>query len=79
MYKSDYFTKEQMTTYEMRSDTDKAWTPTLDHFLLLFAQRKVYGDDRATHSSIESATTMYDIPSDCMVATIASSSDGSLH
>ena len=63
MYKSDYFTEEQMTMYEMRSDPNKAWTPTLDHFSLLFAQRKAYGDDRAVHSGFESVTTMmFDTP-----------------
>jgi hypothetical protein len=40
MYKSDYFTEEQMTKYEMRLDSDKAWDPTLNHFSKLFAQCK---------------------------------------
>jgi hypothetical protein len=30
MYKSDYFTEEQMTKYKMQLDTHKAWDPTLD-------------------------------------------------
>ena len=64
-----------MTMYEMRSDANKAWTPPLDHFLLIFAQRKAYSDDRAAHSGFESAATVYDVPSDCTVATIASISD----
>jgi hypothetical protein len=81
MYKSDYFTEEQMTTYKMCSDASKAWTPTLDHFSLLFAQHKAYGVDRAVHSGFESAATVYDVPFDHRVATIASSSDtkGPLH
>jgi hypothetical protein len=32
MYKSDYFTEDQMTKYKMRLDTNKEWAPTLDHF-----------------------------------------------
>ncbi len=29
MYKSDYFTEDQMTQYEMKTDSDKLWDPTL--------------------------------------------------
>ncbi len=32
MYKSDYFTKEQMTKYKMQSDADKVRTTTLQFF-----------------------------------------------
>jgi hypothetical protein len=64
MYKSDYFTEDQMTKYEMRLDADKEWDPKLDHFSKLFAQRKAYGNDRAANSGFESAATMFDIPSD---------------
>jgi hypothetical protein len=38
MYKSDYFTEEQMTKYKMQLDTGKVWDPTLDHFSKLFAK-----------------------------------------
>jgi hypothetical protein len=69
MYKSDYFTEEQMTQYEMRSDVDKLWAPTLDHFSLLYANRKAYGDDRAANSGFESASAMYDVPSDRTITT----------
>ena len=75
MYKSDYFTEDQMTQYEMRSDTDKLWTPTLDHFSLLYANRKAYGDDRAASSGFESAAAMYDVPSDRTIASTNSSGD----
>jgi hypothetical protein len=75
MYKSDYFTEEQMTKYEMRLDTNKAWNPTLNHFSKLFAQCKAYGNDRAANSRLESAAAMYDIPSNCTIATTKSSSD----
>ena len=50
MYKSDYFTEEQMTKYEMQRDADKVWTTTLQFFTNLYAQRKAYGDDRAANS-----------------------------
>lgn len=75
MYKSDYFTEEQMTTYEMKSDTEKEWTPTFDHFPILFAQCKAYNDDRAANSGFESAAAIYNILSDRTITTTASSSD----
>jgi hypothetical protein len=68
MYKSDYFTEDQMTKYKMRLDADKEWDPTLNHFSKLFAQPKAYGDDRAANSGFESATTMFNVPSDCTFA-----------
>jgi hypothetical protein len=46
MYKSDYFTKEQMTKYEILSDSNKVWDKTLAHFMELFSLHKAYGDDR---------------------------------
>ncbi len=63
VYKSDYFTEDQMTKYEMQSDADKEWDPILDHFSKLFAQRKAYGDDCTANSGFESAATMFDVPS----------------
>jgi hypothetical protein len=38
MYKSDYFTEEQMTKYETLVDKDKTWALTLQHFTQLYAQ-----------------------------------------
>ncbi len=61
-----------MTQYEMRSDVDKLWAPTLDHFSLLYANRKAYGDDRAASSGFESASAMYDAPSDRTITTTSS-------
>jgi hypothetical protein len=58
MYKSKYFMEEQMTKYEMRLDTNKAWDPTLDHFSKLFAQCKAYGNNCTANSGSESAATM---------------------
>jgi hypothetical protein len=63
MYKSDYFTEDQMTKYEMQLDADKEWDPTLNHFSKLFAQRKAYGNNCAANSGFESAATMFDVPS----------------
>ena len=50
MYKSDYFTEEQMTKYEILSDANKVWDKTLAHFTELFSLRKAYGDDKAANS-----------------------------
>jgi hypothetical protein len=69
MYKSDYFTEDQMTKYKMRLDADKKWNPTLDYFSKLFAQRKAYGNNRAANSRFESAATMFDVPSNHTFAT----------
>jgi hypothetical protein len=79
MYKSDYFTEEQMTKYKMRLDTNKAWDPTLDHLSKLFAQRKAYGNNHATNSRFESAAAMYNIPSNRTITTAKSSGDFTLH
>ncbi len=56
--------EDQMTKYEMRSDADKEWDPTLDHFSKLFAQHKAYGNDHAANSGFESTATMFEVPSD---------------
>jgi hypothetical protein len=63
MYKSNYFTKEQMTKYEMLVDKDKTWALTLQHFTQLYAQQKAYGDNRAANSGFKSMANIYDIPS----------------
>jgi hypothetical protein len=62
MYKSDYFTEDQMTKYEMQFDAYKEWDPTLNHFSKLFAQRKAYSNNCAANSGFKSAATMFDIP-----------------
>ena len=38
MYKSDYFTEEQMTKYEMQRDADKVWTTTHQFFTDLYEE-----------------------------------------
>jgi hypothetical protein len=55
MYKRNYFTKEQMTKYEILADSDKVWEKILTHFTDLYALRKAYGNNRAANSSFESA------------------------
>jgi hypothetical protein len=64
-----------MTKYEIQSDANKEWDPTLDHFSKLFAQYKAYGDDRTANSGSESAATMFDIPSGCTFVTFKSNGD----
>jgi hypothetical protein len=55
MCKSNYFTKEQTTKYEILADSDKLWEKNLTHFTDLYALCKAYGDDRAATSGFESA------------------------
>ncbi len=78
-FKSDYFTEDQMTKYEMQSDANKQWDPTLDYFSKLFAQRKAYGNDRAANSEFESAASMFDVPSDCTFMRSKSKGDFTSH
>ena len=59
MYKSDYFTEEQMTKYEMQRDADKVWTTTLQFFTNLYAQRKAYGNNRVANSGFDSAALVH--------------------
>ena len=62
MYKSDYFTEEQMTKYKMQMDADKVWMATLQFFTNLYTQRKVYGVDRAANSGFDSAALVHKYP-----------------
>jgi hypothetical protein len=59
-YKSEYFTEEQMTKYEILSDRNKVWDKTLAHFMEFFSLRKAYGDDKAANSGFESAAHVRD-------------------
>jgi hypothetical protein len=52
---SDYFTKEQMTKYEVLADSDKVWEKTLTHFTDLYTLCKAYGNDRVAISGFKSA------------------------
>jgi uncharacterized membrane protein YgcG len=60
MYKSDYFAEEQMTKYEILSDTNKVWDKTLAHFTDLFSLHKAYGNNKAANSGFESAAHVRD-------------------
>jgi hypothetical protein len=69
MYKSNYFTEEQMTKYEILSDTNKVWDKTLAHFTELFSLCKAYGNDKAANSGFESAAYVCDHSSACSITT----------
>ena len=75
MYKSDYFTEEQMTKYEILSDANKVWDKTLAHFTELFSLRKAYGDEKAASSGFESAAHVHNHSSTCSVTTANTESD----
>jgi hypothetical protein len=75
MYKSDYFTEEQMTKYEILSDANKVWDKTLTHFTELFSLRKAYSDDKAANSGFESAAHVRDHSSARSVTTANTESD----
>jgi hypothetical protein len=75
MYKSNYFTKEQMTKYKILSDTNKVWDKTLAHFTDLFSLCKAYGDDKAANSGFESTVHVRDHSSAHSVTTTNTKSD----
>ncbi len=75
MYKSDYFTKEQMNKYEILSDANKVWDKTLAHFTNLFSLCKAYGKDKAANSRFKSAAHVHDHSSTCSVITANTKSD----
>ncbi len=60
MYKSDYFTEEQITKYEILSDGNKVWDKTLAHFTDIFSLCKAYGNNKAANSGFESAAHVRD-------------------
>jgi hypothetical protein len=73
MYKSDYFTEEQTTKYEMLVNKDKTWALTLQHLTQLYAQRKAYGDNHAANSGVDSMANIYDLLSNPTMASTAPS------
>jgi hypothetical protein len=75
MYKSNYFTKEQIPKYEILSDANKFWDKTLAHFTDLFSLRKAYGNNKAANSGFESAAHACDHSSACSVITANIESD----
>jgi hypothetical protein len=60
MYKSDYFTKEQMAKYEILADSDKVWEKNLTHFMDLYALRKAYGNNRAANSGFKCSAHVWE-------------------
>jgi hypothetical protein len=72
MYKSDYYTKEQMTKYEMQMDVNKTWLHTLQFFTKLFGQCKAYRDDRAANSGFDSVAHINNIPTNCSLVSTSS-------
>jgi hypothetical protein len=73
MYKSNYYTEEHMTKYEMHTDVNKTLLHTLQVFTKPFAQRKAYGDNHAANSGFDSAVHINDIPTNCSL--VATSND----
>jgi uncharacterized membrane protein YgcG len=72
MYKSNYYTKEQMTKYKMQADVNKTWFHTLQFFTKPFAQRKAYGDSDAANSGFDSAAHINNIPTNCSLVSTSS-------
>jgi hypothetical protein len=77
MYRSNYYTKEQMTKYKMQTDTNKTWLLTLQFFTKLFTQSKAYGDTRTANSGFDSAAHINNIPTDRSL--VSTSSDFTTH
>jgi hypothetical protein len=78
IYKSDYFTEEQMTKYEILLDADKDWDKTLAHFTDLLSLHKAYGDDKVANSGFKSAAHVRDQSSAQSVITSNTESDFTL-
>jgi uncharacterized membrane protein YgcG len=72
MYKSDYYTEQQMTKYKMQTDVNKTWPHTLQYSTKLFAHCKAYGDDFAANSGFDSAAHNNNIPTDCRLVSTSS-------
>jgi hypothetical protein len=75
MYKSDYFTEEQMTKYKILLDTNKVWDKTLAHFTDLFSLCKAYSNDKAANSRFKSMAHVCNHSSARSVTTATTKSD----
>ncbi len=75
MYKRDYFTKDQLTNFEILADADKTWDKTLSHFTALFSLRKAYGDDIAANNGFKSTAHIDGLSSARSVITTSTGSD----
>jgi hypothetical protein len=60
IYKSNYFTEEQMTKYKMQSNANKVWSTMLQFVANLQAQHKAYGDNRAANSGFDSMALVHE-------------------
>jgi hypothetical protein len=80
MYKSNYYTKDQMTKYKMKANINKTWLLTLQFFTKFFTQRKAYRDNHAANSSFDSAAHINNIPTDrSLVSTSSDFTTGDLY
>jgi len=70
IYKSDYFTEEQMTKYEILSDANKVRNKTLAHFTYLFSLCKVDSDGEEANHRFKSAAHICDHSSAHSVITV---------
>jgi uncharacterized membrane protein YgcG len=77
MNKSNYYTEEQMTKYEMQMDVNNTWLHNLQFFTKLFAQRKAYGDGCLVNRGFDSLAHINDIPTNCSL--VSTSSDITTH
>ncbi len=75
IYKSNYFTEEQMTKYKILLDTNKVWDKTLAHVTDLFSLRKAYGNNKAANSRFESVVHVCNHSSACSITTANTKSD----
>jgi hypothetical protein len=75
MYKSYYFTEEQMTKYKILSDKNKVWDKTLAHFTDLFSLPKAYSNNKAANSGFDSAAHVCNHSSTRSVTTANTKSD----
>ena len=69
MYKSNFFTKDQLTKFEILVDRDKTWDKTLAHFMALFSLRKAYGGNKAANNGFKIAVHIHDLSCTCSAIT----------
>jgi hypothetical protein len=77
MYKSNYYSEEEMTKYEMHADVNKTWLHTLQFFAKLFSQCKAYKDNRAANSGFGGVVHINNIPTNHSL--VSTSSDFTNH
>jgi uncharacterized membrane protein YgcG len=72
MYKSDYYTGEQMTKYKIQTDVNKTWLHFLQYFTNLLPSARPT-ERIAANSSLDSEAHIKDNPTNCSI--ISTSSD----